>query len=210
MILRAVFLADGSSDLALADHLTDLCAARGLDVRISTPDPRRLQAGSRLVSDRLIALAATGDPFDLVFVHRDAEAQSPALRREEISQGALAAGVTKPVVPVVPVRMTEAWLLLDEGMIRSVAGRPNGLQPLDLPTLRRVESVADPKAILQQALTVASGTTGRRHREFQRDFGRHRATLLKRLDPNGPVSQLASWKALVADIDALATTVAQM
>ena len=32
---------------------------------------------------------------------------------------------------IVPVRMTEAWLLLDESAIRRVAGRPHGDEPLD-------------------------------------------------------------------------------
>jgi hypothetical protein len=39
-------------------------------------------------------------------------------------------------IPVVPVRMTEAWLLADEFAIRSAPGNPNGTQSLDLPDLR--------------------------------------------------------------------------
>jgi hypothetical protein len=133
MILRGVFVADGSADLPLAIHLEALCADFGLDVRIATPDPRRSNASSRTVADRLVAIAQLGDPFDIAFVHRDAEAQPAEARRAEISLGAQNAGITQPVVPVVPVRMTEAWLLLDEQMIRTVAGRPNGTGSLGLP-----------------------------------------------------------------------------
>lgn len=50
------------------------------------------------------------------------------------------------VVPVIPGRMTEAWLRLDEAAIRRVAGNPNGRTKLGLPKLHEVESVADPKA----------------------------------------------------------------
>jgi hypothetical protein len=40
-----------------------------------------------------------------------------------------------PVVCVVPVRMMEAWLLIDEMAIRRVAGNPNGRIPIELPVL---------------------------------------------------------------------------
>ena len=54
MIRRAIFLADGSSDDPLGEHLEVLCARRGLEVRITTPDLRRLPEppGLRVV-DRL-------------------------------------------------------------------------------------------------------------------------------------------------------------
>ena len=63
-------------------------------------------------------------PCQVLFVHRDAEAQPPALRREEIATALH--GVSIGHIPVVPVRMTEAWLLADESAIRSAAGNPNG------------------------------------------------------------------------------------
>lgn len=59
--------------------------------------------------------------------------------------------------PVIPIRMTEAWLLLDEAEIRRVAGAPNGKIPLNLPNPAKVESVSDPKALLKETLARASG-----------------------------------------------------
>ncbi|MFN0089482.1 MAG: hypothetical protein ACKVWR_04305 [Acidimicrobiales bacterium] len=152
------------------------------------------------MESRLRFLVGRKREFDLVFVHRDAENQSPQLRRDEIERGRHAAGLEGPVVPVVPVRMTEAWLLLDEQAIRRVAGKPSGRVPLDLPAARDVERIADPKQILRAALLAASGAAGRRREQFVRDFGRHRALLLERLDPTGPVSTLAAWRQLCADV----------
>jgi len=103
------------------------------------------------------------------------------------------------VVPIVPIRMTEAWLLLDEEAIRMVAGRPSGVEPLGLPTASRVEAVADPKARLRSALEMACGPSGRRLRKFKRDFPAHRRQLLERLDRSGPVRKLSAWQALEAD-----------
>jgi hypothetical protein len=141
------------------------------------------------------------DP-DLVFIHRDAEAVAADIRFAEVTDAAVAVGLAKDiVVPVVPVRMTEAWLLLDEVEIRRVAGRPASTVALGLPKARAVEQVADPKALLQQTLLKAGNPTGRRRREqFKRDFGAHRALLLQRLDIDGPVTHLESWQRLKQDI----------
>jgi hypothetical protein len=101
--------------------------------------------------------------------------------------------------------MTEAWLLLDEAAIRDVAGRPSGRVALDLPEPGDVERLDDPKGKLQEALLTAGETTGRRRKQFERDFGRHRALLLERLDPTGPVRHLAAWQRLHREVhDAMA------
>ena len=69
----------------------------------------RFGASSRGIADRLGALLRTGDRIDVAFVHRDAEAQTSASRRAEIEAAAArVVGFTSRVVPVVPVRMTEA------------------------------------------------------------------------------------------------------
>ena len=99
-------------------------------------------------------------PCDVLFVHRDAEAQLSALRREEIAN--VLHGMVVRHIPVVPVRMTEAWLLADENAIRSAAGNPNGRENLNLPDIRRLEDLPNPKTVLYNALTTASGLNARR------------------------------------------------
>jgi hypothetical protein len=90
-------------------------------------------------------------PCDVLFVHRDAEAQPSDSRREEIA--AALRGMSVRHIPVVPVRMTEAWLLADETAIRSAAGNPNGTENLNLPDVRRLEDLPDPKRSLHDVLT---------------------------------------------------------
>ncbi len=114
----------------------------------------------------------------------------------EIENAVESDNVDWPTVPIVPVQMTEAWLLLDETDIRFVAGRPSGTNPLDLPAIAGVESVPDPKSVLRQALKNASGLSGRRLRKFERDFPAQRRQLLDRLDREGPVKRLEAWRAL--------------
>ncbi len=202
MTRRGLFLADGPSDLPLAGHLEVICATHGCDIAITAVDPSRLPPGDRTVAGRLewVLAQQPGAEPDIVFVHRDAESEPPDRRRREIDVAARSVGLSGEIVAVVPVRMTEAWLLLDEQAIREVAGRPSGRQPLDLPTPREAERMADPKQRLWEALLAAGSPKGRRRRSFELAFGRHRRVLIERLDINGPVTQLEAWQQLQADI----------
>lgn len=159
------------------------------------PDLRRLDpAPARDVASRLEAVLRFDDDFDLVIVHRDAEGEGPERRRGEAVRAVASVREHLPALPVVPVRMTEAWLLVDEIAIRRVAGRPNGKDDLGLPRASAVEQVPDPKLVLRTALERASGARGRRLKQFKRDFASHRRRLLEGLDHNGPVSQLTAWR----------------
>lgn len=200
MIWRGLFIADGASDLPLARHLETLCRFAGATVEVVELPSDLLPAGvGRKVEDRLRAVLAADAEFDIVFVHRDSESNDPSPRYKEVAEAA-AATFDGPAIAVVPVRMTEAWLLLDEKAIRLVAGSPSGTAALDLPSRKAVEKIADPKRALQDALTAASGLQGRKLKIFRNQFPVHRALLLERLDPTGVVSTLAAWRRLADDI----------
>ncbi|MFV0524202.1 MAG: hypothetical protein ACK5RL_06865 [Acidimicrobiales bacterium] len=203
MIRRALLITDGPSDAPLGEHLEIMCAERGVEIRVTSPDLRRLpNPPSFKIEDRLRAVFDIDDAgYDLLFVHRDAEKQDPRLRHDEVRTAVSAVCHGRPYVPVVPIRMTEAWLLLDEQLIREVAGRPDGAVPLKLPTPNQVESLPNPKSTLQLALETASELKGRRMRQFQNRFNENRRLLLQRLDRGGPVTGLKAWKALERSID---------
>jgi hypothetical protein len=112
-------------------------------------------------------------PCDLLIVHRDSETSSPDIRFEEIRQALLAAGCQVAAIGVVPVRMTEAWLLFDQQAIRLAAGNPNGSNPLPIPAAHWDE-LPDPKQVLFEALRVASGLPGRRLKKFSVSAAAHR------------------------------------
>ena len=178
--LRTTLLSDGSSDRALipildwllqriAAHRT-ISGTQWADLRFRRTPPQNLEDGVRL--------AVENYPCDLLFVHRDAEAQNPDDRRAEILAAVQHLERNPPAICVVPVRMTEAWLLLDEAAIRSAAGNPRGRPQLHLPPSAAVERLADPKEALFQALRVASEHTGRRLRSLRVEERRHRVAEL--------------------------------
>lgn len=204
MTVRALYLCEGSSDTGLRLHIESIAADVGMEVHVTVPDLNRLpNKPGHSVEDKLRAaqqLSDGGHDYDLVVIHRDSDREPPDRRRSEIAQAVAAVSPGLAHVPVIPVRMLEAWLLLDHAAIREVAGNPNGRMALDLPKPARAESVADPKALLRQAIATASEEKGRSLQKLQTRFPANRARLLQMLDREGPVTRLASWRSFTDDL----------
>lgn len=201
MTIRVVFLGEGTSDGGLVTQIEAIAAREDIDVAVTDPDLTRLpKPPGRAVDAKLRAVVGIGGTYDLIVVHRDADNQGVPAREQEIAAAVKSVADSVPHVPVIPVRMTEAWLLTSEEELRWVAGNPNGKIKLDLPAPAGIERIADPKALLKDVLARASGATGRRLDRFHQRFSQHRRQLLERLDPSGPVTRLPSWQHFVAGI----------
>lgn len=174
-IIRYTLLADGSSDMALISIINWLINQHFPDCRFEHQYVRNLGKVGSILSERISA-ALILFPCEILFVHRDAESQPLAFRREEIIVATNK--IIDACVPIVPVRMTEAWLLSDEAAIRAAANNRNGRQPLDLPKKNQWESLIDAKQTLFDLLATASGKTGRALHKFHPDKHRHRITEL--------------------------------
>ena len=179
-------LCDGSSDAALVSHIARLLILNGQADPLGNSWP-----GSKPLSDKIReGLRHTGE-CDLLLVHRDAEGSretgsaGPEKRYEEIEEAIRECGFSGLWVGIVPVRMTESWLLLDESAIRRIAGRPRSNTPLDLPPQRQIEREPDPKTRLEEALLAAGETSGRKRKRFSRDFPQMRRQLLEDLPSGG-------------------------
>lgn len=134
-------LADGSSDRVLVSILGWMLAQK---------HPDHLWTGIRAELDRLprppkdlagrIQATIEYFPGDVIFVHRDGERESPDVRLLEIAESiAMTELAGGKWVPVIPVRMTEAWLLISEKAIREASGNPYGRVNLRLPSSRDIE-----------------------------------------------------------------------
>lgn len=172
--LTTTLVVDGSSDRALAPVVQFL-----LDEWC--PVPSRALFAEGLHDGPLAARlprALQLYPCDLLFIHRDSEGASAAVRQQEVKVAIEGLANPPPYVCLIPIRMTESWLLLDQNAIRAAAGNPNGTTDLQLPISKLVESLPDPKHKLFAALTTASDLTGRRRRQFKPDAARHRVAEL--------------------------------
>ena len=189
----ATLVAEGSSDQALVPFIEFVLDAHCTIPHVTT-FANDLPKGA--LSER-IAQALRLHPCDLLFVHRDADRATVAEREQEIRDAALTAGKDL-VVCVIPVRMTEAWLLFDEQAIRNAAGNPNGRQDLQLPEPARCESIPDPKEVLHRAIQVASELPGRRRAKLSVPERVHRVA--HGIDDFSPLLGLPSFRALQEDV----------
>lgn len=167
--IRYTLITDGSSDRALMPILTWLLIELGVNIPIQAAwaDFRRLPNPPKKLEDR-IEKAIALYPCDLLFVHRDAEKETRQKRVLEIHQAVdlLKEDVKLPVVCVIPVKMTEAWLLIDEKAIREAAGNPKGSQSLNLPKPSTIEKLSNPKETLRSLLELARGHSPRKPQKF--------------------------------------------
>jgi hypothetical protein len=195
--LQYALSTDGAFDRSLKfpvewaiQHLTDISFSG------DWVDPRVIGASTL---EQKLAGAAANYACDLLFVHRDAERAVPADRKAEIENALRIAGVGTHHVAVVPIRMTEAWLLIDELAIRTAAGNPNGTMSLPLPKLSALEREADPKITLETCLERASGKSGRRLSIFRRDMPAMKHRVAELIETYEPLLSLSSFSALVED-----------
>lgn len=170
-LLRFTLLGDGSSDRALLPVLSwlirDLAGTIPLEAQWADLGP--LLPSEKSLQQR-VRKALEYYPCDILFVHRDSERPDAVeIRLDEIRRACTRVEHQNPelrTVCVVPVRMTEAWLLFEESAIRRAAGNPQGRKPLKLPSLKQMEKV-HAKDILHQAIRDASELTGRKAKKLE-------------------------------------------
>jgi len=164
---RFTLLAEGPSDQALIPILKwlwdqhrpeELCVGQFADLEYSDLDSRSL--------DDKLGPALDLYPCDLLFVHRDSDKEGLAKRLSEIQAALAKIAQPPPTICVVPVRMSEAWMLFDEKAIRKAAENPRGTMKLTLPAPAKVEKLPDPKTVLRELLKTACGLPAHRMRRF--------------------------------------------
>lgn len=200
--LRYTLLSDGSSDKVLLPILTWLIneyttnipvEGRWADLRMLPRPPKGL-AGKIVRSIELY-------PCDILFVHRDSENAMLQHRKDEIQEACTVASrhiEVPPTVCVIPIRMQEAWLLFDIYAIRAAASNPNGRVRIQLPTLLRLEELADPKTHLHQVLRDASELQGRRLKDFNPAKHAHRVS--EHISDFSPLRALSAFQVLEQDV----------
>lgn len=171
--LFVTLVGEGTTDAALLPIAQWLLADLLPDVNISgycaNEDDR---PSARNLTGRIVESFKARE-CHMLFVHRDADTAGRDARVEEIERAAQLArsqgGISVPIVPIIPIRMLEAWLLTDEEAIRQAAGNPNGRMPLSLPRLRNLERLPNPKGLLEDLIRTASGLSVRQLNRLEID-----------------------------------------
>jgi hypothetical protein len=157
--LMSALIAEGSSDdrflpFLLRRCLEDVCAddfSEMVDVERVTVLRERMRPLA--VPDIVDLVRRNENTFHLVFVHRDQDGNTDRVRREWIDPLTEAWGGRRPerLIPVVPVRKTEAWVLADGDALRGVLGINWSDVQLGVPgRAADVERIPDPKVPIRE------------------------------------------------------------
>ncbi len=210
--MRFALIAEGPADAPLVPVLARLCLSLGA-TEVEGEHVRGLDVGRSIVAQATTLFDEYPD-FDLLFVHMDADGEGLEVRRQRIDAALSSCQLPCPYVRVVPVRMTESWLLVDISRIRAVVGHSSGTTDLDVPqSPARIEAIRDPKDRLRKALSLAQRPPTRRKKPppqlSSHEYAAARNELLENLDIHGPVTTLPAWRALVDDTKAALASLAQ-
>jgi len=150
MDLEYLLISDGTSDSALLPIIDDALIkySKYKSPQGKRADLSRYNRPIRFLHDRITYAIDLYNP-GLIFIHRDAERESLHKRVTEIE---LALGKCnkdgykdRKHVKIIPVRMTEAWLMIDQSAIKRAAGNPGSRSKLKLPKKQALEDIPDPK-----------------------------------------------------------------
>ncbi len=169
--IRITLLADGSSDKALLEIvkwlLNDLYPYVAFeynfaDFRLLRNPPKKSDIEQQVIKAKELF------PYDLLIYHRDAETnrvETVEKRKNEIFSK-LTDDDRSKVVCVIPVKMMETWLLINEEAIKKAADNRHYSAPLNMPAIRNLEKEPAPKDKLHDLLKKASNLSGRRLQKF--------------------------------------------
>ena len=134
-------------------------------------------------------------------MHRDAEGATLDSRVQEINQAIaeLPEDLQPVFVSVVPLRMQETWLLIDESAIKIAAGNRRYAGDLDIPTARQLESMSDPKELLYRLLIQASDLNRCRRRSFP--AAKHARLVTEFVDDFSPLRQLNAFAVFEEEVN---------
>lgn len=201
--LRFTLLGDGPTDRVLLRPLKWLLEQMAEWRPIEPHWAEPCLAGKPVASLSVRVVCAILDhPCDLLFVHRDAEADDREVRVKEIKRAidefCPRVCPMVPYVSVVPIRMTEAWFLFDEAAIRRGADNPNGKSSLDLPRLSSMESLRNPKEALIDAFLKAKDLNARRSKRV----GTSKSLYLvaENITDFSPLRRLSAFQALEEEL----------
>ncbi|XVV11663.1 DUF4276 family protein [Actinoplanes sp. CA-131856] len=156
--LKPALIAEGVSDdrflpFLLYRSLEDLCLTEFEDpVDVDQVSSLRRHQRPPNIPEILDLLTENADTFHLVFVHRDQGANENRVSQEWVAPLTRAWGArTERLIPVIPVRETEAWLLADGDALRASLGVRWSDAEMGVPGRPKdVEAIVDPKVPIRR------------------------------------------------------------
>ena len=168
----------------------------------------RIEKQDKSGDERILAAARRTAGYHALAVHCDADARTsdralkeryaPGLRLVE-KRASAEGNFCEHLFPIIPVKMTESWMLADAEVLIEVIGTSASPQDLKLPRPSNVESVEDPKGKLGAVIRRAISTRRRRKKVKTGELFEPVARRI-RLDRLEQVDSFARFKSDLTDV----------
>jgi len=199
--LKYTLIADGTSDRTLLRIiswcLNDLYPKLATEKNFA--DFRQLPTPPKTILQK-VKQTQRYYPYDILFIHRDAESSNNNMVDKRIGQikSEIGEAEFESTVCIVPVRMMETWLLISDEAIKRAAGNRSFNQPMGLPAVKALYKVKNPKILLHTLLQTASGLKGRRLSAFNPNYAVH--LVAEYIEDYSPLRQLEAFNAFELDL----------
>lgn len=129
--------------------------------QIEVYEPRFIKVTQQHFVEQALEASKNAKWLNILCIHTDADAETDEIAFQNKINPAINAIHThddncKNIVAVVPIYMTEAWMLADRDLLRDEIGTDKTIEQLNLPTrLNQIERNTDPKKTIQDAIDFA-------------------------------------------------------
>jgi len=178
--LVMALVVEGSTDARFLDVIAERTALQILDEHnpsvVEVLPVQRLHPKAETQAQRVLAAARAAYGYHLLLLHADADAPSrDAAWQERIRPGlalvqealARAEAVCDHLVALIPVHMTEAWMLADSAALLEVIGTDETAVTLGMNIpIGQIEAIADPKARVEEIVAAVRRRISVRRRKY--------------------------------------------
>jgi len=170
-IIQIAYTTEGSTDERFLGHIIERTFETLLfesDQNIEIYPPVHISEKASTFSETIVSIARKYSFFNVICVHCDADSPSPdiIMKRKIIPTFDLVEKTNdacKNLVAIVPVQMTEAWMLADIELLLKEINTSLTCENLNLPCKpRHVETIANPKYRIEDALRTAQSHVAKR------------------------------------------------
>ncbi|HLX40315.1 MAG TPA: DUF4276 family protein [Ktedonobacteraceae bacterium] len=176
--LRLALYAEGTTDEqflpSILQRTCEQLIAKHNQTAVNVVDPRIIARKKNIANrdESILQAAREAIDFHILVIHADADSYSQEKALKERFQPGYELvklsneQVCKYLVPVVPIYMTEAWLLADNDALRKVIGTNMKVHELGLvQKARLIEADSNPKQTLKNIVQKAYANRSRRHQQ---------------------------------------------
>jgi hypothetical protein len=174
-ILQIGYTAEGTTDQRFLSNIirkTFEHAVYDCNTGIEVYEPEYLPKPEGDFVSQIVRVSSEYSYFHVICVHSDSDHPSienvlrnkiePALHAVRKSENAC-----KNLVAIIPVQMTEAWLLADFELLKAKIGTDRTNNELGLPTrINQIEGLSNPKEVVSGAIRKAQETLSKRRRKL--------------------------------------------